>query len=155
MVVCWICSFIFTKSFVRKWFFKKKMAYHLINSPIRHYFESHVQVVLGCFVFFVFVFEKANHKGSKKTELPRFQTDASRSTDSNPMLGCFAVPFLPLPLTHVLVAEDHIQNLVPRGGRARFSISCTHSRACTVVFNNNNVHLSCAHQRPERSHDTH
>ena len=23
------------------------------------------------------------------------------------------------------------------------------------VVNNNNVHLSCAHQRPERSHDTH
>ena len=71
------------------------------------------------------------------------------------MLGYFAVPFLPLPLTHVLVAEDHIQNLVPRGGRARFSISCTHSRACTVVFNNNSVHLSIAQQRPERPHDTH
>ena len=99
--------------------------------------------------------EKANHKGSEKTELPRFQIDASRSTDSKPMLGYFAVPFLPLPLTHVLVAEDHIQNLVPRGGRARFSISCTHSRACTVVFNNNSVHLSIAQQRPERPHDTH
>ena len=23
-----------------------------------------------------------------------------------------------------------------------------------ILFNNNNVHLSCAHQRPERSHDT-
>ena len=22
------------------------------------------------------------------------------------------------------------------------------------IYNNNNVHLSCAHQRPERSHDT-
>ena len=71
------------------------------------------------------------------------------------MLGCFAVPFFPWPLTHVLVAEDHIQNLVPRGGRASFSISCTHSGACTVVFNNNNVHLSYANQRSERSHDTH
>ena len=83
--------------------------------------------------------ENANQKSSEKTELPRFQRDASRSTYSNPMLGCFAVPFLPWPLTHVLVAEDHIQNLVPRGGRARFSISCTHSRACTVVFNNNHA----------------
>ena len=90
-----------------------------------------------------------------ENRITRFQTDASWSTDSNPMLGYFAVPFLPLPLTHVLVAEDHIQNLGPRGGRARFSISCTHSRACTVVFNNNNVQLSCDHQRPERSHDTH
>ena len=24
----------------------------------------------------------------------------------------------------------------------------------TPAYNNNNVHLSCAHQRPERSHDT-
>ena len=24
----------------------------------------------------------------------------------------------------------------------------------TQMYNNNNVHLSCAHQRPERSHDT-
>ena len=23
-----------------------------------------------------------------------------------------------------------------------------------IQINNNNVHLSCAHQRPERSHDT-
>ena len=28
---------------------------------------------------------------------------------------------------------------------------CTEVLACN---NNNNVHLSCAHQRPERSHDT-
>ena len=33
------------------------------------------------------------------------------------------------------------------------TLSC-HMFCQQEVFNNNNVHLSCAHQRPERSHDT-
>ena len=40
----------------------------------------------------------------------------------------------------------------------QFSIQYVETRYFFVMFhslnNNNNVHLSCAHQRPERSHDT-
>ena len=35
-----------------------------------------------------------------------------------------------------------------------FYTHIVHSPTKTIYNNNNNVHLSCVHQRPERPHDT-
>ena len=35
-----------------------------------------------------------------------------------------------------------------------YSFSCSCIPLYTTTTNNNNVYVSCAHQRPERSHDT-
>ena len=43
------------------------------------------------------------------------------------------------------------------GGRGEGGVSRRAEDRVQIVYvpyNNNNVHLSCAHQRPERSHDT-
>ena len=48
----------------------------------------------------------------------------------------------PQPLHPVVLVPDQPEREVPALSAGRW------------LFNDNNVHLSCAHQRPERSHDT-
>ena len=62
-------------------------------------------------------------------------------------LFCFSLDQLMLKLLE-LNANSAADNFLFSYVETRYFFEIFHS------LNNNNVHLSCAHQRPERSHDT-
>ena len=60
------------------------------------------------------------------------------------------------PVLFSLFINDLVLDII-NNGRHGVSLSSDFVQLVILLFNNNkkkNVHLSCAHQRPERSHDT-